>query len=442
MKMYRLVKEGRTEAFIPVDNDPDIPLASASVFYNPEMELNRDINVAVTSVYVRDLMERKGFEKSRITYLDAFSASGIRGLRVAKEIGISAVLNDWKEEAASLIQKNISHNGLDETVFVSCRNANALLHAQKFAIVDIDPFGTPAPFLDAAASSAVFLLGVTATDTAPLCGAHLKSGMRKYSAVPLNNEFHGEMGLRILIGSMARETAKFEKGIQILFSHATRHYVRVYANILHGVKNADKTLQNIGFVAWCPVCGHRETTEGLAVFMDETCPCCQDEGGGIFERKISEKEASKSEASESGFSKSEASESEFSMGELSKSEFSKGEFSKRKVSGRKISGPLWLGPLKDALFCDAVISEAEAMMLNKKEDVKKLLSVCRAEADIPFFYDQHMLCEKLRISAPPIERFLEKLREAGYIATRTHFSGTSFKTDAPIGELLKILSVI
>ena len=44
--MYRLIKEGETEVFIPLDNDPDIPSASASVFYNPAMEMNRDINVA------------------------------------------------------------------------------------------------------------------------------------------------------------------------------------------------------------------------------------------------------------------------------------------------------------------------------------------------------------------------------------------------------------
>lgn len=386
--MYCLVKEGKTEAFIPEDNDPNIPTASASVFYNPEMELNRDVNVAVTSVYAKKLMARKGFDRSQITYADAFSASGIRGLRVAKEIGLSAVLNDWKEEAAALIQKNIAHNGLEETVSVSCRNANTLLHSQKFAIVDIDPFGTPSPFLDAAASSATFLLGVTATDTAPLCGAHLKSGMRKYSAVPLNNAFHSEMGLRILIGSIARETAKFEKGVRILFSHATRHYVRVYAEILHGAKNADKTLQDLGFAAWCPVCGQTETKEGLAVFMDAACPSC------------------------------------------------------RTVGRRKISGPLWLGPLRDVPFCDEVIAEADALELNKREDAKKLLTLCRNEADIPFFYDQHMLCERLRISAPPIEPFLEKLRSAGYTATRTHFSGISFKTDAPVPEILEILKTV
>jgi tRNA(guanine-26,N2-N2) methyltransferase len=391
--MHRLIQEGTTEIYVPEGENEDIPLASASVFYNPEMELNRDINVAVTSVYVKKLMARKNFEKFQITYADAFSASGIRGIRVAKEVGISAVLNDWKEEAVSLIQKNVSHNRLEETVSATCKNANSLLHNQKFAIVDIDPFGTPSPFLDAAASSATFMLGVTATDTAPLCGAHLKSGMRKYSAIPLNNEFHSEMGLRILIGSIVREAAKYEKGIKVLFSHATRHYVRVYAEILHGAKNADKTLSEIGFVAWCPVCGNIETKNGLAVFMNETCPHCLEKENG-----------------------------------------------KETVSRRKMSGPLWLGVLKDISFCDEVLSEFDSLTLNKKTEAAKLLTICKNEADIPFFYDQHLLCESLKISAPPIEPFLEKLRNAGYTATRTHFSGTSFKTNAPLDLVYSLLS--
>ncbi|MBZ3934902.1 tRNA (guanine(10)-N(2))-dimethyltransferase [Methanimicrococcus blatticola] len=380
---YRLIKEGQTEVYVPTDNDPDVPSASASVFYNPAMEMNRDINVAVTSVYAKKLAERKGFDKSQITYADAFSASGIRGLRVSKEVGIAAVLNDWKEEAVSLIQKNIDYNNLQETVTATCMGADKLLHGQKFAIVDIDPFGTPAPFLDSAVSSASFFLGVTATDTAPLCGAHLKSGMRKYAAVPLNNEFHSEMGLRILIGSIARAASKFDKGIRPLFSHATRHYVRVYAEILNGAGNADKTLKELGFIAWCPQCKNMETKNGLAVFMNEECPVC----GGK----------------------------------------------------RKMSGPLWLGTFKDKDFCNDVISKLNSLPLNKKEEAIKLLTVCRDEADIPFFYDQHLLCEMLKISAPPMEPFLESVRKAGYIATRTHFSGTSFKTDASVEIILDIL---
>ena len=408
--MDRFIKEGQTEIYIPDSSDLEIPSASAIVFYNPEMELSRDINVAAMSVCVQKLIQKKGFEKSDITYVDAFAASGIRGLRVAKEIGISAVLNDWKEEAFSLIKKNISHNRMDEAVAATRENANQLLSSRKFAIVDIDPFGTPSPYLDAAASSATFFLGVTATDTAPLCGAHLRSGMRKYAAVPLNNEFHSEMGLRILIGSLAREAAKYDKGIKILLSHATRHYVRVYAEILHGAKNADKTINEIGFAAWCPKCGNVETKKGLAVFMDENCPHCQ---------KHCQKGSQK--------------------GSQEESQKGSQEESQEKLSKRKISGPLWLGSLKETDFCGKVIQELENLSLNKKEEAEKLLTLCRSEAEIPFFYDQHMLCRTLKISAPPIELFLENLRHEGYIATRTHFSGTAFKTDAPLETILEIL---
>ncbi|WNY27134.1 tRNA (guanine(10)-N(2))-dimethyltransferase [Methanolapillus ohkumae] len=376
------VLEGQTDILVPNENN-SIPTASASVFYNPEMEMNRDINVAATSVFVQKLIERKGFERENIRYLDAFSASGIRGLRVSKETGISVVLNDIKPEAVELIRQNISRNDLDRTAAAICENANILLHREKFAIVDIDPFGTPSPFLDAAAASATFLLGVTATDTAPLCGAHLKSGVRKYSSVPLNNEFHSEMGLRVLLGSIARETAKYDKGIRPLLSHATRHYVRVYAEILHGAKNADKTVEHIGFLAWCPACGSRETKTGLSVFLDEKCPNC--------------------------------------------------------FKNRKIAGPVWLGPLRETEFCDAVVAELDRLPLNKKEAAKKLVVTCKNEADLAFFYDQHLFCEELKISAPPIDPFLEKLRAAGFIATRTHFSGTSFKTDAPADVIKKKL---
>ena len=278
--MYQIIREGLTEIRIPVtehpEGHPDVPLASSAVFYNPEMELNRDLNVIMTAAAARLLTEKKGYEKETFSYIDAFSASGIRGLRVAKELGIPVVLNDRKEEAAEMIRENVEINGLEKLSTVTCRDANSLLSDSRATFVDIDPFGTPSPFLDAAVSSASYYLGVTATDTAPLCGAHMKSGMRKYAAVPINNEFHSEMGLRILLGSIAREAARFEKGIHVLFSHATRHYVRCYIEMKHGVAQADRTVRELGFLAWCPKCGAREMKHGINRFptdKDEYLNC-------------------------------------------------------------------------------------------------------------------------------------------------------------------------
>ncbi|MDI9394383.1 MAG: tRNA (guanine(10)-N(2))-dimethyltransferase [Euryarchaeota archaeon] len=380
----RTIVEGTTKVSVPVPPpDANFQPSAAPVFYNPEMELNRDINVAATAAFVERLLSKKEISREEIQYVDAFSASGIRGLRVAGEVGIHATMNDWSPEAFGLIKENIKINGLEEKTQATRKNANVLLHEQKFHIVDIDPFGTPSPFLDAAATSAHCMLSVTATDTAPLCGAHLNSGIRKYASVPLNTEYHSEMGLRVLLGACARELAKHEKGMLPLLSHATRHYVRTYLEVLPGSKHADRTLKSMGFNIHCPKCRFREPVYGLAVHIEKKCPVC----GGLT----------------------------------------------------KIAGPLWLGPYREPEYCNEVISKLDVHPLNTKDKVRKIITFCRDELDIPMFYDQHVICKELGASATGIESLLQALRASGFEASRTHFSGTSFKTDAPIAEIKKII---
>jgi tRNA (guanine26-N2/guanine27-N2)-dimethyltransferase len=282
-----------------------------------------------------------------------------------------------------LIKENIKINGLEENTLATRKNANVLLHEKKFHIIDVDPFGTPSPFLDAASASVLSMLSVTATDTAPLCGAHLNSGIRKYAAVPLNTEYHSEMGLRVLLGACARELAKHEKGMRPLLSHVTRHYVRTYLEIISGIKHVDKTLKSMGFSIHCPTCGFREPVYGLAVHIEKECPVC---------------------------------------GKLT-----------------QVAGPMWLGPFREPGFCDEVISELEVHPLNTKDKAKKLITFCRDELEIPMFYDQHVICKQLGVSATGIETLIEAIRAYGFEASRTHFSGTSFRTDAPIPKIKEII---
>lgn len=384
---YKIIVEGTTKVSVPVPSpDATFPPSAAPVFYNPEMELNRDINVATTAAFVERLLSRKEILREEVRYVDAFSASGIRGLRIAGEVGVHATMNDWSTDAFELIRENIKINGLEEQTLATHKNANVLLHEQKFHIVDLDPFGTPSPFLDAASASVRSLLSVTATDTAPLCGAHLKAGIRKYAAVPLNTEYHSEMGLRVLLGTCARELAKHEKGMAPLLSHVTRHYVRTYLEVLPGTKQADRTLKSMGFSIHCSKCGFRESVYGLAVHIEKECPVC---------------------------------------GSLT-----------------QIAGPLWLGPFREQAFCDEVISELEVHPLNTKDKAKKLITFCRDEIDIPMFYDQHVICKELGVSATGIEILIEALKAYGFEASRTHFSGTSFRTNAPITGIKEIIRVL
>ena len=135
------VTEGKTRFFAP-RQDPHLqfPPGSGPVFYNARMELNRDATILLLSVLRPE------------SYLDAMGASGVRGLRVACEVGIPVTINDWSQRAVDLIQQNVEALGLAAEVTRS--DANALMSERKFDAVDLDPFGTPAPFVDSSARSA------------------------------------------------------------------------------------------------------------------------------------------------------------------------------------------------------------------------------------------------------------------------------------------------
>ncbi|MGB9175527.1 MAG: tRNA (guanine(10)-N(2))-dimethyltransferase, partial [Methanoregula sp.] len=159
------VREGRTSVLVPVqDATAQFPPGSVPVFFNRRMELNRDATVLLLSLLKPS------------DYLDAMGATGIRGMRVAGECGIPVTIADRDPTVIELITRNKNHTGLPVTILE--RDVNALLSEQSFDAVDLDPFGTPAMFVDAAVRGCRRFLFVTATDTAPLCGAHLRAGIR------------------------------------------------------------------------------------------------------------------------------------------------------------------------------------------------------------------------------------------------------------------------
>jgi tRNA (guanine26-N2/guanine27-N2)-dimethyltransferase len=337
-----------------------ITFETDGAFYNPKMKLNRDIGVAMT----------KALDIS--SYLDALSASGIRGLRVASEAGVEKVaLNDISPQACGLILKNIARNNLTNCEAICC-NANVLMHQRQFQAVDLDPFGSPSPFLTAGARSALSYLFVTATDTAPLCGAHLKSGIRKYMARPLRTDYYQEMGARILLGLACRELARLDKAMEPMLTHVTDHYVRAYLRVIRGAQAADECLEKMGYVEHCLACGSFSS-------LREPRPA------GICGR-----------------------------------------------CGEKtvLAGPLWLGRIQEADVILQVRANLEGSEGNSR--AKKLLEACASELDVPFYYDHHRVCERLGITPGRIASVVERIRAQGWRASRTHFSGIGIKTDAPL----------
>ena len=381
MDEYKIkhIEEGLTQIEFP---EFDKISSDAPVFYNPHMEMNRDLSILAIQVFQKQ-------EDREINICDLFGGSGIRGVRYKNEIdGIGEVsINDISETANHFERHNIELNNLDD-VEVYQHDASMFLRMKRgeFDVIDIDPFGTPSPFMDSAGYGARrnSLLCVTATDTSALCGTYQEPCIRKYNSKPYKSEYCHETGIRILAGFVALTLSKYAKYIEVKMSHSTEHYMRLYLEIKKGSKRTDESLKNIGYISHCKNCLHRQVSNGLASPIEEVCPVC----------------------------------------------------------GEKLvhAGPLWIGAIQDADFIEKMIDETNHKKINTEKDALKLMNACLLEAGAPAtFYDVHTVCKSLKISAPKLDLIFDEIKNQGFIAIKTHFNPLGIKTDATIKDIEKIL---
>lgn len=364
------VTEGKTRFLVPrQDPNHQFPPGSCPVFYNPRMELNRDITILLLSILQPE------------SYLDAMGASGARGLRVAHEVEVPTTINDRDPVAVELIKRNVDAFGITAEVIKG--DANVLMSSRRFDAVDLDPFGTPAPFVDSAARSARRYLFITATDTAPLCGAHLKAGMRRYFSHPRNTEYHAEVGLRTLLGFVAREVIKYDRGIEPLSCYAREHYHRLHLALREGAGAADRTLDRIGYIMQCPHCLFRSEQVGMLPKPEE-CALC---GATLVP-----------------------------------------------------VGPLWMGSINDDRVLCMMQETLPDFAVGTNKRIARLLDICRQELDTSSHYDYHVIAKMQKISPGNIVSIIDRLNSLGYRASRAHYSGTALKTDAPLQVLREVIS--
>jgi len=239
----KLISEGNTEIFTYIKKKTKKGPATKGnyPFYNPSMELNRDLSIALNQWFIDNT-------KKLIDIVDGLAASGIRGIRFANELegNFAIYINDWSEVAYDLILKNIKNNEFNNIISTN-KNFNVLLNEKKFDYIDIDPYGSPVYFIDSAIRSINKngIIACTATDTATLCGVYPKVCLRRYGAYSFHSSNMHEIGLRILIGFLGREAAKYDKGIKPIISYSTDHYFRVYIKIIKGVQYANESLKKI-----------------------------------------------------------------------------------------------------------------------------------------------------------------------------------------------------
>jgi tRNA (guanine26-N2/guanine27-N2)-dimethyltransferase len=243
----RLCREGAVEFYAePARTSLGPASRNTEVFYNPAMRHSRDVSVCACRAM--------GFA-SGDRLLDGLAASGVRGLRIAVEgcPDAEVTMNDRGDAAFRAIRRNIGRNTAINAL-AAHEDLRVLLHQERFDYVDVDPFGSPVPFMDAAlrGTRKPALLAVTATDTAALCGTYPRTCERRYLARSLRNECAHELGARILAGFVVRLAAVHDIAAQPLLCYSREHYFRCYFRLQSGARRADALMWHLAYANFEP----------------------------------------------------------------------------------------------------------------------------------------------------------------------------------------------
>jgi tRNA (guanine26-N2/guanine27-N2)-dimethyltransferase len=362
--------EGRTRLLVPPESLTSVPPPTSPVFFNPAASLNRDVSVAITAT------------AGGSTFCDSMAGVGARGVRVAHEVkGVRVTLVDFNRQALQAARRAAELNGVQRKCEFAESETSAYLFSRfgrdrRFDCVDVDPFGTPVRQFQGALSATRDggILSMTATDTAVLCGVHSDVCRRRYGARPLNNHFHHETAVRILVGAVARVGGSIDIGVSPLAAHSTKHYLRAFVRVTAGASQADRALKGLGYIAWCPACGHTSPSPPEV----GACESC----------------------------------------------------------GRKtrVTGPLWLGGLTEPPTLRRAARKSVELGLGSA--VKVLDSLSGVDDFPPWSYSIERICSSLGVATVPEAEVYRVLTEEGYRAMRTPFEKTGIKTEARFREVV------
>lgn len=240
--------------------------------------------------------------KPSFRILDALSASGLRALRYAHELPFvtSVKANDLSDTAAESIRMNAKHNGLEDKITVTQGDALALMYrgiaddlsnrdkggnpgkTNKFDVIDLDPYGTAAPFFDAAVQSIRDdggLLCITCTDSAVWAGhSYCEKTFALYGGIPIKGMHSHEAGLRLVLNAVATSAARYGLAIEPLLSLSIDFYTKFFIKVTKSPQSVKFLASKTMLVYSCDSgCGAWETQPML-----RSKPAPNKKGNGAF----------------------------------------------------------------------------------------------------------------------------------------------------------------
>ena len=349
-------------------------------FFNPRARITRDISIVAYAAFV----ER--FEGPKIL-LEGLSGIGPRGLRAANELeGIEkVVINDLNPSALKIAEYSARLNGLGNVGFSEdevCRFLGS--HAKKGergSMVDIDPFGSPAPFFDCGIRATMHggILSTTATDLQVLNGLFQDACKRRYGGTPVRVEYGDEMAIRLILGCLGTTAARLGVTTRPIFVESDMHYYRTYVKIL----NRPDLQDNMGYIIHCKNCKNRK---GVPLQQErQECELCK--------------------------------------------------------SRIDVAGPLWIGKIFDREFIKDMLLQVPDLQVDRV--CKGTLDKCLEESEMPpTYYTLDEVASRMRGSPPKLEYAIKNLQENGFQASVTSFNPTGFRTDADIDEIIQVFKTL
>ncbi len=197
------------------------------MFYNPAMGCDRDLAVSFARAWSEvHPGAGRGWEM--------LAATGVRGLRILNESSLlaSLLVTEGNPDALSVLSAN-AERYRDRGAHVRRHDARRLPSEAPFDYVDLDPYGSPLPFLACALRSVVpgGLLAVTATDMMVLAGVVPGSCERLYGARPVRGRLAPEAALRILVGVLERRARDSGRAIVPRLGYVGDHHVRTVVTV-------------------------------------------------------------------------------------------------------------------------------------------------------------------------------------------------------------------
>ncbi|KAG6907348.1 hypothetical protein DXG01_009232 [Tephrocybe rancida] len=344
--------------------------------------------------------------------LEALSATGLRSIRYAKEIPLLkyVIANDLSPSATAAMKRNIDINDFGSAedapsegpvgkVRINEGDACTLMYSHRedkdrVDVVDLDPYGTAAPFIDAAIQCVKDggLLCVTCTDLSVLATTNYpEKCFSNYGGVPVKAEYCHEAALRLVLHTLSTSASRYGRVIEPLLSLSIDFYVRIFVRVNTAPQEVKKALT---VVEKPSAAGNVNSLFKIqnGPGVTEKCPECE--------------------------------------------------------STLHMAGPMWSGPLHDTGFVTKVLEHLEANQdkYGTAVRMKGMLTVAQEvlaqklfedevneefqELHVPFYFTPAKVASFFHCTTPSLEDVASALLHAGHKISRSHACPGSLKTSA------------